>query len=58
MVRARAWLGPTLPTMYHCLVVGSETGHRFSREENPWSSTTKQSRGRASHRFMYMLWRS
>ena len=58
MVWAGAWLGTTLPTMYHRLVVGGENGHGFSRQENPWFSTAGRSRGRASLRLMYMLWRS
>ena len=38
MVWARAWLGTTLPTVYHRLVVGGENGHGFSCGENPWFS--------------------
>ena len=58
MVWAGAWLGPTLPTVYHRLVVGGENGHGFSRGENPWFSTAGWLRRRASLQLMYVLWRS
>ena len=35
MLWAGACLGPTLPTVYHRLVVGGENGHGFSPQGKP-----------------------
>ena len=58
LVWAGAWLRPTHPTVDHRAFWGGENGHGCSRSEHPWLSTTGRSRGRASLRLMYVLWRA